>query len=383
MFFNRLKNSDETQVNIRKVNEVVTLSKKVLGVLYVILIAIGVFLATKIFQEWKIFDFLLTVLGILSPLFIGLFIAWLLTPIVKWLQKKGIKKIWAVVMTYVVLLGILSILLGSIIPLLSNQINDFASSIPAIFDIIEEWSNNLFRGLENIKSLDVESIKTDFYKGINNFGTDLTTSLPAMTVGLVKGIFASITNIVVGLIIGFYILVSFDGPSALITLLPKGMQKTTTELITKVEESLRSFIQGALFDSTFVFLISSVSLWLVGLKAPLLFGLFCGITNMIPYAGPYIGGFPAVIVAFSQNPTTGLFTLIIIAIIQMLEGNFIQPLIMSKTTNLHPVTIMIGLLIFGHFWGIIGMFISTPVIAATKAILTFFNDKYEIIKFSE
>ena len=221
MFFNRLKNSDETQVNIRKVNEVVTLSKKVLGVLYVILIAIGVFLATKIFQEWKIFDFLLTVLGILSPLFIGLFVAWLLTPIVKWLQKKGIKKIWAVVMTYVVLLGILSILLGSIIPLLSNQINDFASSIPAIFDIIEEWSNNLFRGLENIKSLDVESIKTDFYKGINNFGTDLTTSLPAMTVGLVKGIFASITNIVVGLIIGFYILVSFDGPNALITLLPK------------------------------------------------------------------------------------------------------------------------------------------------------------------
>ena len=91
----------------------------------------------------------------------------------------------------------------------------------------------------------------------------------------------------------------------------------------------------ALF-STLIFVVSSLGLWIVGLKAPLLFGLFCGLTNVIPYAGPYIGGAPAVIVGFSQSPTIGILTLVVIAVIQFLEGNFLQPVIMAKSTKLHP-----------------------------------------------
>ena len=66
-----------------------------------------------------------------------------------------------------------------------------------------------------------------------------------------------------------------------------------------------------------------------------------------------------------------------------MEGNFIQPMVMSKTTKLHPVTIMIGLLVFGHFWGILGMFVSTPIIASCKAIFTYFDDKYNLIRFND
>ncbi len=128
-----------------------------------------------------------------------------------------------------------------------------------------------------------------------------------------------------------------------------------------------------------VFVVTSLAFYIVGLRAPLLFGLFCGITNIIPYAGPYIGGAPAVIVGFSQSPLIGILTLVSVFVVQFLEGNFLQPLIMSKTTKLHPVTIMLGLLIFGHFFGIIGMVISTPVIAAFKATFMFFNDKFGIL----
>lgn len=145
-----------------------------------------------------------------------------------------------------------------------------------------------------------------------------------------------------------------------------------------MNNSLRKFINGAIVDAIFVFIITSITFLIVGLKAPLLFGLFCAITNVIPYAGPYIGGAPAVIVGFSQGTITGVLTLIAIVIIQFLEGNFLQPVIMSKTTKLHPVTIMVGLLIFGHFFGIIGMLISTPVIAVCKSVLMFFIDKFEI-----
>ena len=125
--------------------------------------------------------------------------------------------------------------------------------------------------------------------------------------------------------------------------------------------------------------VTSIAFWIIGLRAPLLFGLFCGITNIIPYAGPYIGGAPAVIVGYSQGPLVGTLTLISIGVVQFLEGNLLQPLIMSKTTKLHPVTIMLGLLVFGHFFGILGMVISTPVIAAIKAIFLFFDDKYGIL----
>ena len=158
------------------------------------------------------------------------------------------------------------------------------------------------------------------------------------------------------------------------------MQRDARDLMNGVNTSLRSFVNGALLDCTFVFIITSVGLWLIGIEAPLLFGLFCGITNIIPYAGPYIGGAPAVIVGFSQGPAVGILTLILIAVIQFMEGNFLQPLIMSKTTKLHPVTIMLGLLVFSHFWGILGMIVSTPLIAAVKSIVVYFDEKYDIIK---
>ena len=104
-----------------------------------------------------------------------------------------------------------------------------------------------------------------------------------------------------------------------------------------------------------VFITQSIGLTIAGLEAPILFALFCAVTDIIPYFGPYIGGIPAVLVGFSMSPMTGICVLVAIIIAQFLESNFLQPLVMGKTMKLHPVTIMIGLLIFGHFFGILGM----------------------------
>ena len=81
-----------------------------------------------------------------------------------------------------------------------------------------------------------------------------------------------------------------------------------------------------------------------------------------------------------MSPTIGLFTLIAIVVIQFIEGNFLQDVILAKTTNLHPVTIIIGLLLFGHFLGILGMAISTPIIAVMKQIFMFANEKFNLIE---
>ncbi len=117
---------------------------------------------------------------------------------------------------------------------------------------------------------------------------------------------------------------------------------------------------------------------IAGMKAPLVFGLFCAVMNIIPYLGPYIGGVPSVIVAFTISPKVGLGVLISVLICQGIESYFITPTVMSKTMKLHPVTIIIGLLLFGHFFGILGMLFATPVISCGKVILNFIITKYDL-----
>ena len=109
----------------------------------------------------------------------------------------------------------------------------------------------------------------------------------------------------------------------------------------------------------------------------MLFGLFCGLTDLIPYIGPYIGGAAAVIVGFTQGPIIGIGTFVIAIIVQLLESYILQPVVMSKAMQLHPVTIIIGLLLFGYFFGIIGMIIATPCMAIIKEIIIFVKHKHD------
>ncbi len=372
---------DQKELDKKKLNELITLCKNTLKILYILLIIIGIYAIIRLTKEIKILEFIIIILKVIAPLFIGFVIAWLFDPLVKWLQKKGIRRSIGTILTYIILIGIITLVIGGLIPLLSEQINEFIKVIPNIIDKARLLLDETIGKLSIINGLDVENIKKEILDKIVDIGTNITSDIPSLLVKIVKNIFSGMGSIIVGLVIGFYLLMSFNNVNdTIITLLPKKIQRNTNEIIYEVNNSLRKFVLGAALDALLVFMVSSLGFNIIGLKAPFLFALFCALTNLIPYAGPYIGGIPAVIVGFSQSGAVGFLTLITIVIIQFLEGNFIQPLVMSKTTKLHPVTIMIGLLIFGHFWGIIGMFISTPIIASLKAIFTYFDDKYNLIK---
>ena len=376
------KNFDK--INYRNLNEVLSLSKNLLKIAYFLVILFGIYGIIILLKELKIVNFLLIVLKLLAPLFIGIFVAWLFDPAVKWLSHKGMRRGLGASLVYVVFLGILFLVCYSIVPVLSEQINDFIRLIPSVFSSIKEWATDFFVKLNQIKNFDAMALQQNFFNQIENIVHNLTISIPAMIVKYVTSFFSSIITIAIGLIIGFYLLVSFDNATdSIITILPKKMHKDARNLANEVNTSLRRFIIGALIDSFLVFVVTSAGFVLVGLKAPLLFGLFCGLTNVIPYAGPYIGGAPAVIVGFSQSPIIGILTLVVICVIQFLEGNFLQPVIMSKTVKLHPVTVISGLLIFGHFWGVLGMIVSTPLIASAKAIIKFFDEKYNFLNSKE
>ncbi|NLL44417.1 MAG: AI-2E family transporter [Mollicutes bacterium] len=376
------KNSEDKKIDYKKLNDVIGLTKKILKITYILVVIIGIYAITLIFKEWNIMKFLKTFLTIVSPFFIGVAIAWLFDPFVRLLKNKGIKRTLGAILTYVLFIGGFLIILSLIIPLLGNQINDFANSIPTIFETIKGWIDGIFDNFANIKNFDVEAVKAELFMKIEDFGLNLTESLPELLVNFIRSLFSGFGIFLVGIVIGFYLIISFDNVNeSIITFLPSRTRDTARDLMNEINIVLRRFVQGTLLSAAVVFIATTIGLTLSGMKAPLLFGLFCGITNIIPFIGPYLGGIPAVVVAFSQNLTTGIIVLIVIVIIQFLEGNFFQPLILSKTMKLHPVTIILSLLVFGYFWGIVGMVLATPIVGAIKSILMFFDERYDILNF--
>ena len=377
-----VKKNKEVKLDVRGINSIIKLTRKLLQIgLYMAIILI-IYFGIVLGKEAGLFELIVNVLGIISPLFIGLVIAWLFNPLVNKLKNRGINRTLSAVLVYVVMLGIITLALFALVPTLYTQIQDFAKVIPTIFDKFQNYIDGVFQKLDTIQNFDAWAIRDGLFEQIEGVGTGIASSLPNMLISIISSFASGMGSIIVGLIIGFFLLVSFESTDSFIDFLPKKIQTATRELLQKIDDALRSFVTGSILDCTFIFIISSIGLYFAGLKAPLLFGLFCGITNIIPYAGPYIGGIPAVLVGFSQGITTGILTLIVLCVIQFLEGNFLQPVILSKTTKLHPVTIILGLLIFGNLWGILGMIISTPLLAASKAIILFFDEKYDILDFN-
>jgi predicted PurR-regulated permease PerM len=209
----------------------------------------------------------------------------------------------------------------------------------------------------------------------------LSKELPAILINTIRIFISGSINFLVGIVIAFYISIDFTSAKKhLLELIPERNKRDYIILFRKLDTNLKDFVFGTLVTSLLVALCSLVGFLIAGLNAPVLFALFCGITNIIPYFGPYIGGIPAVIVAFSISPIAGVITLVTIIIVQFIEGNFIHPLVMSKAINLHPITIVISLLIFEHFFGIMGMVIATPLISTGKIVFEFFSKKYNLMK---
>lgn len=370
------------EIDAKKINEVATLSARVLKIIYLLLAFLVIYIVIRLFKETQILSFIGTIIQILVPLIIGLIIAWLFEPVVAFFERKHIKRVFGTIITYIILFAIVALVMSALIPLMANQIMQFAKAAPDIFNSIKSWCLGVFDYLNTIDYIDATALKDQFFDKFEEIAVGISSALPNQLIGFVSGLFSGIGTFGIGLIIGFLLLVNFKGMKNVLKLLPVKCRQTGEELISEVNGSLRNYVTGALIDCGAVFVLTSIGFWVVGLEAPVLFGFFCGLTNIIPYIGPYIGGAPAVIVGLTQSPTIGILTLIIVVIIQFLEGNLLQPFIMSKTTKLNAIIIMLGLLVFGYFFGIIGMLLSTPILAAIKTIFQFFNKKYGLLDYT-
>lgn len=368
-------------LDYNKLNEGIHIGVGLLKIIFILAIVALVYICSKLLGDWKILPFIGNMLSIISPFFIGIVIAWLFDPFVTKLNKKGVNRILGTIFVYVIFLSFIYILFRLMIPSISKQLNDLAQTLPTFINYLKENIDNFFDNLNNLGDYNFTDIKIGIYNSINNLSKSLTVDLPTTIMNAITNLVSGGVNLLIGLLVGLYMLFDFDNVKKhLHSLIPKKYQKDTVTLITRLNNNLKSYVHGTLLIMFILFVFQSIALSIAGLEAPMVFGLFCAITNVIPYVGPYIGGIPAVVVGLSISPMTGLFALIAVVLAQTLESYFLQPVVMGKTMKLHPVTIMIGLLIFGHFFGIIGMILATPVISIIKTIFQFFNEKYSIVE---
>ena len=370
-------NKSNNNLNITGLNQVIKLSKKILNLVYIIMIFGVIFLITLLIKEWGILQFLLTILRIATPFFIGFVIAWLFNPLVCYLETRGWRRGVASATVYLIFIGLIFTFFSFLIPTVYNQLNDLIASLSSIYSSVREWISNILNNFNSNNMYDVAQIENNIFKSIENFFTNITNNLPSLFLSTVASLFSGIGTIVISLVVGIYLLVDFDNVSSHFTkYIPSPEKEEINYLLTDIGVELRKCVKGTLSIAFAVFIFDSIGFAIAGLKAPLLFGLLCGITDLIPYIGPYIGGAAAVIVGYSQSPLLGTAVLIIATLVQLLENYVLQPVVMSKTVELHPVTIIIGLLIFGHFFGIIGMILATPIMSLVKVVYRFFAKKY-------
>ena len=370
------KNNKSDELDYKAINRFFYTSNNLLKFVLALVIILAILLATYLIKEWNILGIIGTILSIISPVFIGFVIAWLLDPLATKLSTK-MPRVVACILTYLIVFGGIILLLAFTVPTFSSGVSDIVSVVPELVDNAQDFASDMLESLGDGKQ--IESYKDSILDKIESVGTNLASTLPNAIWNFGSGVVSVATNIVLGIMIGFYLLSSFRNfQGHLLSIIPRDWQNSAKDLMGRINGKLRSYVGGVLLIMVLVFITQSIGFSLAGLSAPFLFALFCAITDVIPYIGPWIGGAPAVIVGFTIDPMVGVFCLISVLVCQLLENNFYQPLIMGKTMKLHPVTIMLGLLIFNYFFGMIGMIVATPVIATIKIIFEFIMEHSSI-----
>ncbi|MBQ8892738.1 MAG: AI-2E family transporter [Bacilli bacterium] len=319
------------------------------------------------------------IIGVLSPLFIGIFLSWLLEPFINYFVKNKVSRRLATFVVYLVLIFCIILIISLIVPEFISQLNELIRKIPDFLTSINTFITDIFKNFSSA-SFDTTAMKDNVLESINKFVNNLSTNNLSVILDKFSSSIKVLSNIVVGLLVGIYLSLDFGKLNKYIKMItPTRFHDDLNVLKHSFNTMLRSYVSGTLLSCLFVFIFTLIGLLFSGISSPLLFAVFCAITNIIPYFGPYIGGIPVVVVGFATSPVTGIICLITVIIVQFLDGNILNPIIVGKAVSLHPITIMLSLLVFEYFFGIMGMILATPIVATAKIIVIFFNNKYHFM----
>ena len=199
------KNKD-SELDIRSINQFFHVSNNLLRFVFALVIILVVLIGTYLIKEWNILEIIGTILSVISPVFIGFIIAWLLDPLATKLANK-MPRVVACILTYLIIFGGIILLLVLTVPTLSSSVSDIVSVVPDIVDNVQNFASDTLENLGNSKQ--VEEYKNTLLNKIEDVGSNLANNLPDSIWNFGKGLISTSTNIILGLMIGFYLLFDF------------------------------------------------------------------------------------------------------------------------------------------------------------------------------
>jgi predicted PurR-regulated permease PerM len=347
----------------------VTKSKFQYWLVQILLILTIIYVSTKItflFQPIGVFFS-----TIFFPILITGFLFFLLNPIVNYLQRNKVPRLVAILIIYVVFTGLLVLAIGNLVPSITKQFTALANELPryanktlVFFDEMAQTSE--FRWVIDEQNDLLETAEQKLLKFANTLPDKITVSI--------TNILSVIANIAIILVtVPFLLFYMFkDGhkfPNALARFLPQAYREEGLTVLKETGETLSAYIQGQVTVALAVGILAFIGYLIIDLPFALVMALVVAVTNIIPYVGPILGGTPAVFVALFDSPTKALLVLLVIVVAQQIEGNVLSPLILGKSLDTHPATIIILLLAAGNLAGVLGMVLAIPTYAVVKTVI--------------
>ncbi|MBU6234674.1 MAG: AI-2E family transporter [Alphaproteobacteria bacterium] len=317
--------------------------------------------------------------GILTPFVLGMVIAYLLNPLVKKLQQYGWPR-WAAVLTLLTsFLLVMGLGIGLLVPVLMREAAQLAQDIPAWLNASQQWATATAAKLGISNPTDTAAVVQNIQDQAGNI---LKASRNILT-GVVAGgaaILSFFSFLFLMPIVAFYMMLDWPKLVARFNdLLPRGKAPTVNTLMGQADQTLAGFIRGQLTVCMLLGLFYGIGLSLIGLKFGFVIGLLAGILSIMPYVGSGFGLLAAVGVAWftTGDPVMVLSALLVFAIGQFIEGNFLTPKLVGENIGLHPLWVIFALMAGGSLLGFTGLLIAVPVAAVIGVLVRFAIAEYK------
>ena len=344
--------------------------------------------------------------GILMPFIYGAVIAYLLKPVCNCVEdflrrllpeKMGtaanmlavtISLLFGILVVYALIMMIVPQLITSVTTLYytaRNNLNDFV-----------DWASHQEIIASNQKLLDfIETSYDNLQDTLDNIvRTKLVPSMQSLLSGAALGVMSFVTflkNIIIGVIVSVYLLASrkkFGQQCKLIlySLIKPRWADIILEEILYADKMFGGFINGKILDSAIIGVLCYIACLIFKFPSALLVSVIIGVTNVIPFFGPFIGAIPATLLILIQNPIKALWFVLFVLVLQQVDGNIIGPKILGNTTGLSSFWVLFAILLFGGLWGFVGMIIGVPLFAVIYDVLKKFvfhglrrNEEMELV----
>lgn len=301
---------------------------------------------------------------IFIPLLLGGVLFYLSRPLLRFLQKKQFPK-WSIVVIILTLIILVFYLFTAMIgPIVTDQINALVKNAPAIIQGVEQYTQYLFNQIDRLPP----AIEEQINQLTGSFG-DWASIIGSWVLSFLGSFISGVITLVLVPFFLVYLLLDHEKFAPFVTGFFKGERRSWIQkTLTDIDHTLQSYIQGQLFVSFLVGIMLLIGYLIIGLEYALLLALIGMVTNVIPYLGPYIAVFPAIILALVQDPILAIYVAIIMLVAQQIESNLITPNVMGKSLDIHPLTVITLILAAGNIAGLWGIILAVPFYAVVKTI---------------